>query len=207
MDAGILEKLKSTKEFVNNFCAKILSAEENENAKQVFFLDNKPQVEESMKFLTDLKGMFDSLGDEIAEGSEEEKVYELSAALINKITKTMTDYKNSFTQIKADVTVDETIKSVNEETIKQAMASDKSTQQLAKDMNELSQKQTASNLQEFTHAILVGGKFQYYKPVDKNDLNAIVNEVAAANPNDVPQVFEVEFKPVTVKRKAVYVVQ
>lgn len=207
MNTDILEKLKKTKEFVNSFCVKILSPEENENAKQVYFLDNKVEVEESLKFLTDIKEMLDSLGEEIPEGSEEEKVYELSNVLFNKLTKSITDYKNSFSQVRTDVTIDETIKSVTEDTIKQAMATDKSTQQIAKDMNELNQKATVSQAQDFTHAVLVGGKFLYYKPADKNELNTIVNEIVNTNPSEVPQVFEIEFKPVQLKRKAVYVVQ
>lgn len=205
MDANIIEKLKDTKAYVTQVCTNLLAPDENQNAKQVYLLDNQSEIKNSMKFLTDVKGMLEPLGDEIAEGSEEEKILELTNALFNKLSKTLNDFKNGISFNK-HATEEDTTVIVNEDTIKEALQNDKSTQQIAKDMNEINQKVTVSQIQEFTHAFYLGGKFLYYKAVSETDLNQYLNEIVSANPNENVQVFAVSLTPLPLKKKTIYTV-
>jgi hypothetical protein len=205
MDANIIERLKETKIFVTEVCTKLLSPDENQNAKQVYILDNQGNIQDTMKFLTDVRNMLSAFGDELAEGSEEEKVLELTCALSNKLSKTLEDFKNGIV-VNKHATVADTTASVTEETIKNAVQNDKSTQQIVKDMNEINQKASITQIQEFTHAFYVGGKFLYYKAQTETDLNAYLNELIAANPSGNVQVFAVSLTPIQLKKKTIYTV-
>lgn len=198
--------LSNAKDFIKDFCNKISSNEMNDNAKQVFFLDNKQKVEETMKSLKDIRTNFDSLGIELEDGSEEEKCYELCVGLMNKLTKSLTDYKNSYAGVKADITEEETTAVVNEETINDAIQNNSSTKKMIKDLNEINEKANLAQVQEFTHAILVGKKFMYVKVTTVQELNDLINEAVDANPKEKVSVYEVGFKPLPLKTKTIYTV-
>lgn len=206
MDTEIKKSLSEAKDFIKEFCSKITGTEINETAKQVYFLDNQQKIRETMDMLTGIKTSYDGLGIELEDDSEEQKCYELCCGLMNKLTKTLTDYKNSYAGIKQDITIEDTTAIVTEDTIADAAKNNTSTQKIIKDMNEISQKNNISQMQEFTHAILVGKKFTYVKVTTNQELNALINEVVDANPNEKVSVYEVNFIPMTLKKKTVYTV-
>ena len=200
--------LLESKEFIKDFSSKILGNELNESAKQVLFLDNQKKIKETMESLTNAKTMLESLGIDLDDENqgEEHKQYELCVGLINKLAKTLKDYRNSYSGINPNVTVEETTPVLSEETINDAVKNNTSTQQIIKDMNNLNEKANIVQMQEFTHAILVGDKFTYTKALTVQDLNNVINEVANANPNERVSVYEVTFNPVPLKTKTIYTV-
>lgn len=202
----VKSSLSKAKNFIKEFCDKISGNEMNDNAKQVFFLDNQKEVKDTMETLNNIKTTYDNLGIELEDGSEEQKCYELCSGLMNKLTKALTDYKNSYAEINANVTVAETTVVVSEETISDAVQNNTSTQKIVKDMNEINEKMSIAQMQEFTHAILIGKKFTYIKVATTQELNALINEAANANPNEKVSVYEVEFKPLPLKKKTIYTV-
>lgn len=206
MDANIISQLQDSKNFVAEFTKKMTDPNENESAKQVYFLDKQAEIKNSMSFLTNLVKTINGLGIELEDDSEEVKCLELANGLVNKLSKTLTDYKNSYSVIKPDVTVEETTVSVTDETIKEAVKNDSSTKQIVKDMNDINQKANVAAVQEITHAILVGNKFTYLKATTKQELNAFINEAADASPNAPIQLFTITLTPMPLKKKAVYTV-
>lgn len=200
--------IMSAKDFIKDFCTKIMSTDMVDSAKQVYFLDNQKQIRETMESLNNVKSYFDNLGIELEDGSEEQQAYELCCGLMQKLTKTLTDYKNSQSAIKNDVTVEETTAVVTEETIANAAQNNSSTKQIIKDMNELNDKANVAQMQEFTHAIFAGKKpAVYVKATTVQELNTFINTVAEENPNEKLTVCEVIFNPIPLKRKTVYAVQ
>ena len=73
-------------------------------------------------------------------------------------------------------------------------------------MNEINEKASIAQIQEFTHAILVGKKFMYVKATTAQELNTLINEAVDTNPNEKVSVYEVEFKPMPLKKKTIYTV-
>ena len=197
------QTLSNAKNFIKDFCDKISGTEMNDSAKQVFFLDNQQKVRETMEALSNIKTGFDSIG-ELEEDSEEKQCYDLAVLLMGKLTKALSDYRNSYSGINPNVSVEDTTVVVNEQTISEAAQSNTSTQKMIKDMNEINEKANISQLQEFTHAILAGKKFTYIKPTSKQELNMFINEIADANPNEKINVYEIEFKPVPLTKKTMY---
>ena len=206
MDIEMKQKLSVAKDFIKDFCNKLSGNEMNESAKQVFFLDNQQKVKQTMEELSGIKDGFDNLGIELEDGSEEQKCYELCTGLMNKLTKTLTDYKNSYSGINPNVTVEDTTAVVTEETISDAAKNNSSTKKIIKDMNEINEKASIAQIQEFTHAILVGKKFMYVKATTAQELNTLINEAVDTNPNEKVSVYEVEFKPMPLKKKTIYTV-
>lgn len=202
----IKKVLQDAKDFAKEFCTKLSGEEMNDSAKQVFFLDNQQKVKQVMESLSNIKNAYDSMGMELEDGSEEQQCYELCSGLMNKLTKTLTDYKNSYSTVKADVTVEETTAVVNEQTIQEATQNNTSTQKMIKDLNEINERASIAQLQEFTHAILVGKKFIYVKTTTTQELNALINEAADANPNEKVSVYEVQFNLMPLKKKTMYTV-
>lgn len=198
--------LMKVKAFIDEFCAKITGQELNDSAKQVYFLDNHAQIKESMEALNAIKETFEAMGG-IAEGdTENEQIYELTYALANKLTKTITDYRNNYTPVKADVSVEETTAVVSEETITDAVQNNTSTQALVKGISEINEKASIAQMQEFTHAILAGKKFTYVNATTKQELTSVINDIAKVNPNEEIKVFAVTFTPVPLKTKTIYTV-
>lgn len=206
MQTEMRKILSDAKDFIKDFCTKICSNELNESAKQVLFLDNQQKVKETMESLNNIKNGFDNIGIELEDGSDDQKAYELCVGLMSKLTKTLSDYRNSCSNINPNVTVEDTTAIVNEDTISEAVKNNPSTQKIIKDMNEINEKANIAQLKEFTHAILAGKKFTYVKPSTTQELNMFINEVADANPNEKISVYEVDFKPITLKQKTVYTV-
>lgn len=197
--------LTEAKDFIKLFSNKLMGNELNDSAKQVFFLDNQQKVKLIMESLTNLESTLSSLGIDVLD-EDDQKYYDLCVTLMNKLTKTLTDYKKSYTEVKPDVTVEETTAIVTEETVKNAAQTNSSTKQLIKDMNELNEKANIAQMQEFTHAILVGKKFTYINAATAQELNVTINQIADANPNEKISVYEVDFKPVPLKQKTIYTV-
>lgn len=202
----IKKVLQDAKDFIKEFCTKLSGEEMNDSAKQVFFLDNQQKVKQTMEALSNIKNVYDSMGVELEDGSEEQQCYELCTGLMGKLTSTLTNYKNSYATVKPNVTEEETTVVVNEQTIQEAAQNNTSTQKIIKDMNEINERASISQMQEFTHAILVGKKFIYVKATTAQELNTLVNEAADANPNEKVSVYEVQFNPIPLKKKTVYTV-
>lgn len=200
------QKLSTAKTFIKEFCDKLSGNEMNESAKQVYFLDNQQKVKHTMEELTNIKSGYDNLGIGLEEGSEDEKCYELCTGLMNKLTKALMNYKNSYSGINPNVTVEDTTAVVTEETINDAAQNNTSTKKIIKDMNEINEKASIAQVQEFTHAILVGKKITYVKAVTKQELNALISEIMDENPNEKISVYEVVFNPLPLKKKTIYTV-
>jgi uncharacterized protein YPO0396 len=205
MEAEMVKTLTEAKVFIKDFCTQISGNEMNESAKQVFFLDNQQKIKETMEKLSNIKKGYDSIG-EVEADSEDGKTYELCVGLMNKLTETLTNYKNSYSGINPNVTVEQTTTVVNEQTINEAVQNNSSTKKIIKDMNEISEKANLAQVQEFTHAILVGKKFTYVTAKTTQQLNTVLNEIVDANPNEKVSVYEIEFKPMPLKKKTIYTV-
>lgn len=202
----MLNTLQGAKTFIKDFCTKISGTELNDSAKQVLFLDSQQKVKETMEALNNIKTAFDNLGGVAEDNEEDGQIYELCVGLMDKLTKTLVDYRNSYSGIDPNVTEEETTAVVTEETINQAAQTNTSTQKIIKDMNEINEKASIAQLQEFTHAILVGKKFTYVKVTTAQELNTLINEIVDTNPNEKVSVYEVSFKPMPLKKKTIYTV-
>lgn len=204
METEIKKTLSSAKDFIKEFCSKITSSEINESAKQVFFLDNQQMIKETLEKLNNIKEMYAQIS--IAEDSEDEKYYELCTGLMDKLTHTLESYRNSYSKVNPNITVEETTVVVNEETINDAAQNNSSTKQMIKDLNEINEKANVAQLQEFTHAILVGKKFTYVTAKTNQELTILINEIVDKNPNEKVSVYEVVFNPIPLKKKTIYTV-
>lgn len=205
-NTDVKQKLSGIKQFVIEFAKSMSDDAMTDSAKQVYFLDTQEKIKLSMETLAGIKNELEDSSVDLLDGSEEQQIYELSLALMNKITKALTDYKNSYSSVKNDVTVEDTTAIVTKETISEATKTNTSTQKMIKDMNELNEKTSVSQLQDITHAILVGKKFLYVNATTKENLNAVINQTAEANPNEKLSVFNITLTPIQLKTKTTYTI-
>lgn len=188
-----------SEKFVNDFCSNIAGKEMNESAKQVYFLDNHGKVKKTLELLITIRDAY-----EIKESKTEEEtaIYNLTSNLIERLTETIRNYKNSY-NVKPDVSIEDTTVVINKETITNAMENNSSTQALVKNMNEIDEKTNITQIQKFTHAVLGENGFVFINAKTEDELIKIINDLAKINPKEL-KLFKLEFTPVPLKTKTVY---
>ena len=189
----MLEKnkvLTEAEEFINDFSDKISGNGLSDSAKQVLFLDNQQKIKDTMGNLNDIKSDFEL---------EDTDKYDFCISLMNKLTKTLKDYRNSCSKINPDITVEDTTPVITAETIKEAVKNNASTQQMINDLKSV-------NFSPITYAIFVGNKLTYTDTTNMQELNELINNVADMNPNEKVEVYKVTLTNVPLKTKTIYTV-
>lgn len=205
MQESIKNELAEAKSFVSAFVTTMTSDTMNDAAKQAFFLDVQAEVKRTMGFLNNLKSVYEGIVSEDTVSSEDAKAYELIEKLITTLSNTLKTYREGL-KANPDVTKEETTVVVNEETVKHALEEDSSTKKMVEDMQALATQKTAQN-GEYNYMIVVSKTKPYYTYAPtKQDLIAVVNQVADSAPGATIEVFEIKYTAVPLKTatKTVY---
>jgi hypothetical protein len=177
----------------------------NDAAKQAYFLDNQANIKKTLGFLNNLKSVYESVVSEDNVAEEDARIYELIGTLITTLSDTLSAYREGL-KANPNVTKEDTTVVVNEETLKQAMEEDTSTKKMVEDMQTLATQHSASN-GEYNYMIVVSKTKPYYVYAPtKQDLIALVNQVADSTPGATIEVFEIKYTTVPLKTatKTVY---
>lgn len=205
MNESIKQELSEAKHFVSGFITTLTSNEMNDAAKQAYFLDNQANIKKTLGFLNNLKSIYESVISEDTVAEEDAKVYELVETLITTLSDTLKDYREGL-KANPDVTKEDTTVVVNEETLKHALEEDSSTKKMVEDMQALATQKPAQN-GEYNYMIVVSKTQPYYVYAStKQELIAVVNQVADSTPGATIEVFEIKYTAVPLKTatKTVY---
>lgn len=205
MQENIKQELSEAKNFVSDFVSNMTSNEMNDAAKQAYFLDNQANIKKTLGFLNNLKSIYEGVVSEDTVAEEDARVFELITTLITTLSDTLKNYREGL-KANPDVTKEETTVVVNEETVKHAMEEDTSTKKMVEDMQALATQKTAQN-GEYNYMIVVSKTQPYYVYAPtKQELIALVNQVADSTPGATIEVFEIKYTAVPLKTvtKTVY---
>ena len=185
--------------FAMNFIAKISDTSEQPERKQVYFLDNQDELKKYMEALQKIVNSF----------ADDENVTTEDSELIDKAGEIITDLKSAVSNfqkeliVNPDATEEDTTAVLSEETINDAMKSNKTTQEISKNMNAIAEQQKAASAIAYNYALVCDGQINMFTANTKEDLNTMINNLANnGNYKDI-QLFKMSFTSVPMHKKTV----
>lgn len=188
--------------FSMSFIAKISDKSEQAARKQAFFLDNQ---EELTKYMGALQKIVASYGEEPNLTEDDALLIERAQAIIDNLKKAIADYQKELT-ISDDTSEEDTTAALTQETISDAMKTNKTTQEISANMQAIAEQQKASSQIGYNYALVCDGQINMIAANDKAQLNDSINAIANAGNFKSIQLYEMTFKPVQLKKKTVLTV-
>ena len=185
--------------FTNDFIKKLSDSTEQPERKQVYFLDNQDELK---KYMSALQKIANSVNDN-------ENVTDEDMVLVDKASNIISDLKTAVSNfqkeliVNPDATEEDTTAVLSEDTISDAMKSNKTTQEISKNMNAIAEQQKASSAIAYNYALVCDGQINMFLANTKDELNNIINNLAnSGNYKDI-QLFKMSFVPVPLNKKTV----
>ena len=185
--------------FANDFIKKLSDSTEQPERKQAYYLDNQDELK---KYMSALQKITNSVADN-------ENVTDEDMVLIDKASDIITDIKTVLSNfqkeliVNPDITEEDTTAVLSEDTISDAMKSNKTTQEISKNMNAIAEQQKASTAIAYNYALVCDGQVNMFLANTKDELNNIINNLAnSGNYKDI-QLFKMSFVPVLLNKKTV----
>ena len=185
--------------FTNDFIKKLSDSTEQPERKQVYFLDNQDELK---KYMNALQKIANSVNDN-------ENVTDEDMVLVDKASNIITDLKTAVSNfqkeliVNPDATEEDTTAVLSEDTISDAMKSNKTTQEISKNMNAIAEQQKASSVIAYNYALVCDGQINMFLANTKDELNNIINNLAnSGNYKDI-QLLKMSFVPVPLNKKTV----
>ena len=185
--------------FANDFIKKLSDSTEQPERKQVYFLDNQDELK---KYMNALQKIANSVNDN-------ENVTDEDMVLVDKASNIIADLKTAVSNfqkeliVNPDATEEDTTAVLSEDTISDAMKSNKTTQEISKNMNAIAEQQKASSVIAYNYALVCDGQINMFLANTKDELNNMINSLANnGNYKDI-QLFKMSFVPVPLHKKTV----
>ena len=185
--------------FANDFIKKLSDSTEQPERKQVYFLDNQDELK---KYMSALQKIANSVNDN-------ENVTDEDMVLVDKASNIIADLKTAVSNfqkeliVNPDATEEDTTAVLSEDTISDAMKSNKTTQEISKNMNAIAEQQKASTAIAYNYALGCDGQINMFFANTKDELNNMINSLANnSNYKDI-QLFKMSCVPVPLHKKTV----
>lgn len=188
--------------FSMSFIAKISDKSEQAARKQAYFLDNQ---EELTKYMGALQKIVTSYGEESNLTEDDALLIERAQAIIDNLKKAIADYQKELT-ISDDTSEEDTTASLTQETISDAMKTNKTTQEISANMQAIAEQQKVSSQIGYNYALVCDGQINMIAASDKAQLNDSINAIANAGNYKSIQLYQMTFTPVQLKKKTVLTV-
>ena len=187
--------------FAMNFIAKISDASEQPARKQVYFLDNQEELQQYMgalqKIVTNIRK-----DDPSEDGEDYEVLLNRADAVIDKLKKAIADFQKELT-VSDSVTEEETTVQFTEETLKDAMKTNKTTQEITANMNAIAESQKARTKISYNYALVCDGQITMLTANNTQELNDAINAVADSGNYKSIDLYKMQFTPVPLKKKTI----
>ena len=187
--------------FAMNFIAKISDASEQPARKQVYFLDNQEELQQYMgalqKIVTNIRK-----DDPSEDGEDYEVLLNRADAVIDKLKKAIADFQKELT-VSDSVTEEETTVQFTEETLKDAMKTNKTTQEITANMNAIAESQKAKANISYNYALVCGGRITMLTANKTHELNDAINAVADSGNYKSIDLYKMQFTPEQQKKKTI----
>lgn len=187
--------------FAMNFIAKISDASEQPARKQVYFLDNQEELQQYMgalqKIVTNIRK-----DDPSEDGEDYEVLLNRADAVIDKLKKAIADFQKELT-VSDSVTEEETTVQFTEETLKDAMKTNKTTQEITANMNAIAESQKVRAKISYNYALVCDGQITMLTANNTQELNDAINAVADSGNYKSIDLYKMQFTPVPLKKKTI----
>lgn len=193
------EVISKAEQFTMEFIAKLTDKSEQLSKRQVYFLDNQDKLQQYMGALQKIISGFEE-----DENMTEDDVVLLDRAndIIDKLKATISEFQKELT-VSDDITEEDTTVQFTEETLKDAMKTNKTTQEIAANMNAIAESQKARAKISYNYALVCDGQITMLTANNTQELNDSINAVAGAGNYKSIDLYKMQFTPVPLKKKTV----
>lgn len=193
------EVISKAEQFTIEFIAKLTDKSEQSSKRQVYFLDNQDKLQQYMGALQKIISGFEE-----DENMTEDDVVLLDRAndIIDKLKATISEFQKELT-VSDDITEEDTTVQFTEETLKDAMKTNKTTQEIAANMNAIAESQKARAKISYNYALVCDGQITMLTANNTQELNDSINAVAGAGNYKSIDLYKMQFTPVPLKKKTI----
>ena len=185
--------------FANDFIKKLSDSTEQPERKQVYFLDNQDELK---KYMNALQKIANSVNDNENVTDEDMVLVDKASNIIAGLKTAVSNFQKELI-VNPDATEEDTTAVLSEDTISDAMKSNKTTQEISKNMNAIAEQQKASSTIACNYALVCDGQINMFLANTKDELNNMINNLAnSGNYKDI-QLFKMSFVPVPLNKKTV----
>lgn len=193
------EIISKSELFAMNFIAKINDKTEQPTRKQIYFLDNQDELQKYMDTLQKIVIRINSAPDIATD----------DAILADKASDIVKNLKDAISEFQKELVIDnniteqDTTVSLTKETISDAMKTNKTTQEISKNMQSII-NQTKANQVNYNYALVCDGNMNLLYAEDKDALNKTINDLTSTSNFKNVQLYELNFKEIPLKKKVVF---
>lgn len=195
-----LEIIEKSKQFADELRAKLTDTNAQPASKQAYFMDNYEVVQ---KYMGALKTVIDSMqenGDEVDAMTADENRAILTDAqeIVTHLKTTIADFQQTL-MINENVQESQTSAVLNEQTMQEAMTSNKTTQEIMQNMDAIAKSKQVP----YNYALLCDGIIHLIDASTKDNLNQSINDIVSDKNYKSISLFQLSFTPVPLKKKTV----
>ena len=185
--------------FADGFIKKLSDTTEQPERKQVYFLDNQDELK---KYMGALQKIVNSISNDETVTNDDAVLVDKASDIIANLKKAVGDFQKELV-VNPDATEEDTTAVLSEDTINDAMKSNKTTQEITKNMNAIAEQQKAAASIAYNYALVCDGQINMLTANTKDELNTIINSLANnGNYKDI-QLLKMSFTPVPLHKKTV----
>ena len=193
------EVISKAEQSAIEFIAKLTDKSEQSSKRQVYFLDNQDKLQQYMGALQKIVAGFKD-----EENITEDDVVLLDRAngIIDKLKATISEFQKELT-VNDDITEEDTTVQFTEETLKNAMKTNKTTQEIAANMNAIAESQKIKAKIAYNYALVCAGQITMLTANNTQELHDSINAVAGASNYKSIDLYKMQFTPVPLKKKTI----
>lgn len=193
------EVISKAEQFAMEFIANLTDKSEQSSKRQVYFLDNQDKLQQYMGALQKIVAGFKD-DEEIT--VDDGVLLDRANDIIDKLKSTISEFQKELT-VSDSITEEDTTVQFTEETLKDAMKTNKTTQEIAANMNAIAESQKAKSKIGYNYALVCDGQITMLTANNTQELNDAINSVANAGNYKSIDLYKMQFTPVPLKKKTI----
>lgn len=193
------EVISKAEQFAMEFVAKLTDKSEQSSKRQVYFLDNQDKLQQYMGALQKIVAGFK---DDENITVNDSVLLDRANDIIDKLKATISEFQKELT-VSDSITEEDTTVQFTEETLKDAMKTNKTTQEIAANMNAIAESQKAKSKIGYNYALVCDGQITMLTANNTQELNDAINSVANAGSYKSIDLYKMQFTPVPLKKKTI----
>ena len=199
------ELISKAENFAMSFIAKLKDPSEQPERKQLFFMDNQDELKKYMTALqTTLNGLRENQEDSEELTDDETLLIQRAESVVMQIKQAVSDFQQSLV-INSDVQEEDITPALTEETITEAMKTNKTTQDINANMNAIAE-QRKIQVPQYNYVLVCDGTLTMLNVATKEELNSQINAVANQGQYKNIQLFKMQYTPVPLKQQTILTV-
>ena len=193
------EVISKAEQFVMEFVAKLTDKSEQSSKRQVYFLDNQDKLQQYMGALQKIVAGFK---DDENITVDDSVLLDRANDIIDKLKATISEFQKELT-VSDSITEEDTTVQFTEETLKDAMKTNKTTQEIAANMNAIAESQKAKAKINYNYALVCDAQITMLTANNTQELNDAINAVADSGNYKSIDLYKMQFTPVPLKKKTI----